>query len=452
VRRRASGAGLGPCLFLVARGHQPEAPPLRLRLDRHDQVEVRRGEALDVAPRAREPALDLVVPDTKISAQHARFERCLGAWCVKDEGSKNGTFVNGDRVTRAILADGDTIDAGDTIFVFREAIAQGGELAYQPPATLRRGLASLLPDVAAGLDELARMTAAEITILVEGETGTGKEVVARAAHELSRRTGALIPVNCGGLPSERVEAELFGWKRGAFSGATADHPGLVRAADAGTLFLDEIGDLPLTDQAALLRVLQEREVMPIGGTRPVAVDIRVIAATHRPLDAMVGHGAFRSDLLARLSGYRLQLLPLRQRREDLGLILADVLRRRREANGCRVTVGGLRALLRHDWPTNIRGLEQAITRALVTCAHGVIDVEDLAQTLGTATTTATTATPPHTPPETPGPGDPLRERLVVLMREHHGNVAAVARSMGKARMQIQRWIKRYRLVPGEFRA
>jgi len=448
MRRRASSVDVGPCLFLVARGHQPLAPPLRLQLHRHDRVDVRRGEALDVARHRGEPSLALAVPDTKISARHARFELCLGRWCVKDDRSKNGTFVNGSRVEQAVLGDGDTIDVGDTIFVFRDAIAQDGELTYQPPPSQRRGLSSLLPGVQAELDELAKMAAASITILVEGETGTGKEVIARAIHELSARAGELVPVNCGGLPGERIEAELFGWKRGAFSGATTDHAGLVRAADTGTLFLDEIGDLPLADQAALLRVLQEREVLPIGGTRPVPVDLRVVAATHRPLDAMASQGGFRGDLLARLSGYRLRLLPLRQRREDLGLVLADVLRRHGEAQRCRVTVGVLRTLLRHDWPTNIRGLEQAITRAFVTCARGVIDVDDLGRAIGGE---ARAVTPPTPQPQPPAPGDPLRERLVGLLREHHGNVAAVARAMGKARMQIQRWVKRYHLVPDEFR-
>jgi DNA-binding NtrC family response regulator len=452
MRRRASGAELGPCLFLVAQGHQPTAPPLRLRLPRHGLVDVRRGEALDVAARGTDPSLALAIPDTKISAQHARFEQHLGTWCVKDDRSKNGTFVNGTRVAQAALTDGDLIDVGDTILMFRDGIRQDGELVYQPPPSLRRGLSSVLPEVQAELDELAKMAAAALTILVEGETGTGKEVIARAVHALSARTGELVPVNCGGLPGDRIEAELFGWKRGAFSGATADHQGLVRAADQGTLFLDEIGDLPLADQAALLRVLQEREVLPIGGTRPVGVDLRVIAATHRPLDAMASAGAFRGDLLARLSGYRLRLLPLRERREDLGLVLADVLRQRRETEGVRVTVGVLRALLRHDWPTNIRGLEQAITRALVTCVHGVIDVDDLARTIGSAGLPAPPPPPPSPPPATPpAASDPRREHLVTLMREHHGNVAAVARAMGKARMQVQRWIKRYRLIPDEFR-
>jgi DNA-binding NtrC family response regulator len=442
-----SGDTHGPCLFLVARGHQPLSLPLRLQLSRRDRVDVRRGDTLDLTSRRGEsPSVDFVIPDAKVSAQHARLERALGRWCVTDDGSKNGTFVNGIRVERAVLSDGDTLDVGDSIFVFREAILHGGELASQPSPSVPRGLSSVLPAVQAELDELAKMAASPITILIEGETGTGKEVIARAVHDLSGRPGDLVPVNCGGIPGERVEAELFGWKRGAFTGATAEHDGLVRAADRGTLFLDEIGDLPLVDQATLLRVLQEREVLPLGGTRPVAVELRVVAATHRPLDTMAKCGTFRDDLLARLTGYRLALMPLRERREDLGIFLADVLGKRRDPGACRVTIEALRALLRHTWPTNIRELEQAITRALVTCSQGVIDVDDLPPSFGGGDP----AVPPAPPPPV-SPGDPLHERLVVLLREHRGNVAAVARTLGKARMQVQRWVKRYQLVPGEFR-
>jgi len=446
VRKRASASDRGPCLFLVARGQCPTGRPLRLRLHPHHRVELRRGGSLDVTTRRDASAIELAIPDTKVSAQHARLERHLGTWCVKDGQSKNGTFVNGARVENAALSDGDTIDVGDTIFTFRDAIVQDGEIAHQPAASPHRGLSSALPDVQSELDELTKVASSLLTILIEGETGTGKEVVARAVHEMSQRRGALIPVNCGALPSERVEAELFGWKRGAFSGATADHDGLVRAADHGTLCLDEIGDMPLAEQTALLRVLQEREVTPIGGTRPVAVDLRVVAATHRPLGAMTSTGAFRDDLLARITGYRLRLLPLRQRREDLGLFLGDVLHRQ-HAEAARLTIDALRALLRHDWPTNIRGLEQALTRALVTCAHGVIDVADLPCTAGTGVPVAT----PRAPPVPEVIHDPLRERLVSLMQEHHGNITGVARAMGKARMQIQRWLKRYRLAPDQFR-
>src|SRR5262249_24796529 len=154
------------------------------------------------------------------------------------------------------------------------------------------------------LAALARIASMPIPVLLLGESGTGKEVLARAVHTLSGRSGAFVAVNCGGLSASLIESQLFGHVKGSFTGAGRDEPGLVRAADRGTLFLDEIGDLPLAAQAALLRVLQEREVVPVGGARPVAVDLRVVAATHRPLEKMAAKGDFRADLLARLSGYR----------------------------------------------------------------------------------------------------------------------------------------------------
>ena len=446
-RRRTSDVDRGPCLFLVAQGHRPQQPPLRLPLSHCDRIAVGRTETLDLVTwRGRRLSIDLGIPDPKVSAKHARFEHYLGRWAVTDSASKNGTFVNGDRVEQAALSDGDTIDVGDTMFVFRDDIAQGDAVSYRPPSSSLRGLSSVLPAIQAEFDALARMAQSSRTLLVQGETGTGKELVARAVHDLSGRAGDLIPVNCGGLPSDRIEAELFGWKRGAFTGATADHKGLVRAADGGTLFLDEIGDLPLADQATLLRVLQEHEVLPIAETRAVVVDLRVVAATHRPLDVLVSSGAFRHDLLARLSGYRVCLKPLRERREDVGIFLADMLGKRGRDDDYRLTIGALRALLQHDWPMNIRELNNAIEQALLTCADGVIDIEDLSPLLASESA----ALPPR--PAGASPEDALREQLISMLREHQGNIAAVARAMGKARMQIQRWIKRYGLTLDEFRA
>src|SRR5262249_4252107 len=161
-----------------------------------------------------------------------------------------------------------------------------------------------------------------LSILLLGETGTGKEVLARSLHALSQRPGPFIAVNCGAIPENLVEGQLFGHVRGAFSGALKDEPGLVRAAQGGTLLLDEIGDLPASSQAALLRVLQESEVRPVGSTQTVKVDVRIIAATHRPLESLIKGNAFRHDLYARLAGFRFELAPLRKRKVDLGLLIA----------------------------------------------------------------------------------------------------------------------------------
>jgi hypothetical protein len=326
----------GACLFLVAQGHDLWAAPARLELADADEVQVVRGAHRELSRRGRTPRhLELALADPRISSRHARLSWVQGRWLIEDRSSRNGTYVNGLKVERAALADGDVIEVGQTICCFRDGVEPtgGGLLVSAPPTPT--GLTSLLPAVQRELEQLRAAATTGVTVLLEGETGTGKEVVARALHELSGRRGDLIAINCGGLPRERVAAELFGWKRGAFPGASADHPGLVRAADGGTLFLDEIGDLPIGDQAILLRVLQEREVTPIAATRPIAVDLRVIAATHQPLDALATRDGFRRDLLARLSGFRATLRPLRARREDLGLLLAALAHATRGDRGVR---------------------------------------------------------------------------------------------------------------------
>ena len=450
-QRARSAIGTCAALFLVARGDQPFAPPARLLLGRLDEVRLGRGATFDVSLRDRE--CNVSIPDAEISSRHARVTRVSGGWAIDDRGSKNGTFVNGARVAVAALADGDIIAIGRSVFVFRAAIAAGGEVVTRVPAGARPGQASILPAIQDALAALARVAAAPVTVLVEGETGTGKELVARNLHAASGRTGELVAINCGALARERVEAELFGWKRGAFTGAT-EHPGLVRAADRGTLFLDEIGDLPLRDQATLLRVLQEREVLSIGATRAVPVDLRVVAATHRPLDAMVHAGTFREDLLARLTGFRIVLAPLRLRREDLGLLIADRLIAHGRSDGVAFTTDALLVLLRHAWPRNIRELDQVLVHALLQAPAGT-PIEpghlpgDLTAPAGTAGEPAEALDASDAPVDDGAPLSDadlaLRDRLASLLREHAGNTAAVARAMGKAPMQIWRWRKRFRL-------
>jgi transcriptional regulator with PAS, ATPase and Fis domain len=291
---------------------------------------------------------------------------------------------------------------------------------------------------------------------VRGESGTGKEVIARAIHRLSGRTGAFVAVNCGALPDTLVESELFGFRKGAFSGANEDRPGLVRSAEGGTLFLDEIGDLPAASQAAFLRVLQEREVMPIGANRPVPVDFRLVAATHRDLEVLVEKEAFRGDLLARITGFQVKLPPLRERREDLGVLIAVLLRRLdpARAESVKFSVDAARAIFRHYWPANIRELEKSLGAAVVLAADSRIELDHLPAGVGAEHKQTTAPNTPHPTLEPPPLSvDDLRrkEQLHALLTEHAGNISAVARVMGKARMQIQRWIKRYGLDPESYK-
>jgi transcriptional regulator with GAF, ATPase, and Fis domain len=281
------------------------------------------------------------------------------------------------------------------------------------------------------LAQLARLAPSQLSIAITGETGTGKELVARAIHVASGRTGPFVAVNCAALSAGLVESQLFGHRRGAFSGAIADHVGLVRTADAGTLLLDEVGDLPLAAQAALLRVLQEREVVPVGETSAIPVDLRVIAATHRDLGALVEANQFRADLLARITGHHEALPPLAARREDIGTIVASALQRH-AAGEVQIAIDAAYELATAAWPHNARELDKAIEAALALAGDAPIGVEHLP------------ARDAHVP-------DDLRSQLEALLVEHRGNVTRIAEVMGKARMQIQRWLKRFDLDPATYR-
>ena len=442
-------------LFVVLHCDRPLAGSSRHDLAEVDLVVVGRGTERAArrgwdGPRRR---LELRFPGGTVSSVHARLERGEAGWGILDEGSKNGTFVNGERVARAALRDGDLLEIGSTLLVYRAALPppSGEDLAAADLdsaalAAPAPGLATLLPRLAEQLAALERIARLPIPVLLLGESGTGKEVLARAAHALSGRPGAFVGVNCGGIAASLLESQLFGHVKGAFTGAGRDEPGLVRAADRGTLFLDEIGDLPLTAQAALLRVLQEREVVPVGGSRPVKVDLRVVAATHRPLDKMAGEGAFRADLLARLAGYRHVLPPLRARREDLGLILGDLLQRAEipGAGELRFATAAGRRLVSYDWPLNIRELQQCLSVAAALTPRGVIEADHLPIVPGA------TPRPAVVDPDLDDP-EMLRKTLVALLEQHRGNITYVARDLGKARMQIHRWMQRFGLDPDAFR-
>jgi transcriptional regulator with GAF, ATPase, and Fis domain len=277
-------------------------------------------------------------------------------------------------------------------------------------------------------------------------------LIARAVHARSQRSGPFVPVNCGSLPSTLIEAELFGHRKGAFSGAVDDRPGLVRAADGGTLFLDEIGELPLPAQTLLLRVLQEHEVLPIGHVRPIRVDLRLVCATHRDVRKMVKEGSFRADLLARIQGFTLQLASLTQRRAEFGLIVSTLLGRLAgaRASQIRFSAGAARRLFDAEWPQNVRGLQRCLEAALVLCdgdtlqlehveAAGILDPTDLADGPDEPSADARVDLPLSEEDER------RRTELIELMRKHDGNISAIAREIGKARFQVRRWIARYRL-------
>src|SRR5690348_12697509 len=256
----------------------------------------------------REESCDVRLQGDGVSRRHASIQRTEGSVVIEDLGSRNGVRVNGRLVQSCRLGPGDVIRLGGWVGV---VTTRPGEFGEAMPGvfggrTLKEALAPL-----------TRAAASDLPIVLEGETGTGKEVVARAVHAASGRKGPLIAVNCAALPEGLAEAELFGYRRGAFTGADRPSPGFFRSAEGGTLLLDEVSDLPMPVQAKLLRVLEEREVQPLGEVRPVPIDVRLVVAGQQSLAKAVDEGRFRADLLARVEGVTVHLPPLRDRREDV---------------------------------------------------------------------------------------------------------------------------------------
>lgn len=393
----------------------------------------------DAEPRVigRQEGLAICLPGTDVSRRHAALQRgSEGELTLVDLESRNGTSVNGAPIRVQRLALGDVLRIGGWVGVISDAPAPVGEIApgLFGGAVLRRAVAPL-------------RTAApsDLPIVLEGETGTGKEVVARTIHAWSGRPGPFIAVNCAALPEGLAEAELFGYRRGAFTGAERPSPGFFRSADKGTLLLDEIQELPLALQAKLLRVLEQREVQPLGETRPVPLDVRVVVAGQESLLDAVRQRRFRADLLARLDGLSLRLPPLRERREDVTALFARLW----------LALGGdappvfefdfVERLSVHDWPLNVRELVLLVRRLLVFCAgESSLRARHLPARIGEGVERPRTLRPSAEPPAR---SDAASERielpeLVAALRASQGNVARASTLLGITRQRA------YRLIEG----
>jgi len=426
-------------LILSMHCDHPMAAPSRHVLTGLDEIRFGRGPTrVHRDPAARR--LTLNIPDPRMSADHGRLVRLGMAWAIDDTTSKNGCALNGNPVRQGVLEDGDLLELGHTMFVFRVAPAPPGSLDIAADQLNASGadLATFSGELAASFARLVGIAGSEVPVLILGETGTDKELVARALHARSGRSGPFVTVNCGALPESLAEHELLGTRRDGPAGA--DHLGLVRSADRGTLFFDEIAELRASSQATFLRVLTEHRVMPVGDTRAAWGDVRVCAATHRPPEDLVDSGGFRRDLYTHLFGFTIELLPLRRRVEDLGLLVRTLLARRPGGEHARFTPAAARLLHRHDWPYNMRQLARALAPAVTLAVGRPIDVADLP--LGRA------RSPTRTEIED---DDALRWKLVGLLEQHRGNIAAVARAFDKDRMQIHRWVRRFGLDLETFR-
>lgn len=297
----------------------------------------------------------------------------------------------------------------------------------------------------------ARVAPTQASVLILGETGSGKELVARTVHRFSDRARhKFVAVNCSALAEGLLESELFGHVKGAFTGAAGARPGLFREADGGTLFLDEIGDISPGLQSRLLRALQEHEIVPVGAETPIKVDVRVIAATHRDLAALVRTGRFRDDLYYRLNVVTIQLPPLRARRQDIPLLIDHLLRRlqaRHESGPLAVDPEAQAILLSYDWPGNIRELYNVLERAVVLAEQGVIGPEHLPAEVRNGTAVASAAS------DDPAGGEAALLPLAEVERRHvlrvlaamGGNRERAARTLGISRRTLTRMLQRWKV-------
>jgi DNA-binding NtrC family response regulator len=364
---------------------------------------------------------------------------------LSDLGSRNGIHVNGRRVPSASLKCGDVVRLGGWIGVVTDAPGTFEEIApgLWGGAVLQEALAPL-----------RRAAPSDLPIVIEGETGTGKEVVARSIHTWSGRAGPFVGVNCAALPEALAEGELFGYRRGAFTGADRASPGFFRSADGGTLLLDEVTDLPLSVQAKLLRVLEERAVQPLGEPRPVPIDVRVLVAGQVSLLEASRQGRFRPDLLARLDGVTVKLPPLRNRRQDVPLHFSRFLTDLGQGRAPAVEGELVERLCLHDWPFNVRELLLLARRLVV--LHGgdstlraahlperIGDPSAPRAPVGGAAAQSATAVP-SVAAVAPGPAEPVElPALVAALRASGGNVARAAAMLGVTRQRA------YRLMDGK---
>jgi PAS domain S-box-containing protein len=301
------------------------------------------------------------------------------------------------------------------------------------------------PSIQKIFDIVPVVAESDATILIEGSTGTGKDLLAKVIHNTSKRAKKpLVKVNCAALPDNLLESEMFGYVKGAFTGADKDKPGRFQEADGGTIFLDEIGDLPLSLQAKLLRVLEEKQFYPLGSRKITRVDVRIIAATNQGLEEMVGAKRFREDLFYRLNVIRLELPPLRERRADIPLLIENILRRlssARKAQASRISEEAMEILLNYDYPGNVRELENILEHALIICQEEVIGVKHLPIFLRKAM--------PAAGPEkgvSAQEGTPTeKERILEALKRHHWQRNEAARELHMDRTTLWRKMKRYHL-------
>jgi len=432
---------------------------------------------------------DVVISDDTVSRYHCKIVQEDAGYVLVDQRSTNGTFINKVRVREAYIKPGSTIAVGQSLLRFN---AREEEVQIVPSRSDRcAGLIGGNDRMREIYSIIEKIAPTATTVVIDGETGTGKEVVAQAIHSLSpRQRNELVVFDCGAVPPNLIESELFGHEKGSFTGAMMTRQGLFEQADGGTLFLDELGELPIDLQPKLLRVLENREVRRVGGAKANKVDVRIIAATNRNLEDEVKAGRFRQDLFYRLSVVRLHLPSLRERADDIPLLVGHFLEHgsyNRTPTGPKVrsvAPDALAVLSIYPWPGNVRELVNVIERAISFCDNSVLELSDLPDYIRNARPSSANIRPPtqsggprraatHTSGgnpvvpmsaslPTPAPPDELmaegvtfkdakerwvasfeRDYILQLLRRNSGNISHAARAADIDRKYFRKLMKKY---------
>lgn len=414
---------------------------------------------------------DIQLNDKAVSGTHFEIVSGDDGYRLVDLGSTNGTYVGDLRIKEVFLKPGTKFRAGHTELQF-QPLNDMVEIALsaQDRFGYVLGGSVAMREIFATLE---KVVASDLTVMITGETGTGKELVARSIHELSPRCNKpFVVLDCGAIPKDLIESTLFGHEKGAFTGAVGQHKGVFEQAQSGTIFLDEIGELDIGLQPKLLRVLENRELKRVGGDRTIRFDVRVLAATNRDLRAMVNKGTFREDLYFRLSVITCDTPPLRKRREDIPQLihhfLADVAQRR--GMQMQISVDAMNALMSQDWPGNVRELRNVVERAASLCDTSTIERSDLSLGKSVFGATTSTASAPQVQSSEGGGGfSPAlfeagvafkdakqqivdefeRHYLKALLQRNHGNITRSAHEAGLTRYHLRELLKRHELSPNQ---
>jgi DNA-binding NtrC family response regulator len=394
----------------------------------------------------RDFTCDVRLAGDQTSRQHAEIVKESAMVVIADLNSMNGTYVDGRRITRAPIDEGSVVRIGDWVgVVLRLAGEQDGAVFQEIIPGYFGG-----PRTLVAVEPLRRAAKSDLAVIIEGETGTGKEGIARATHLWSGRKGPFIAVNCAALPENLAEGELFGYRKGAFTSADRANPGHFQSANGGTLFLDEVTDLSSAIQPKLLRALEQGEVTPLGESKPISLDVRVVVATQRPLMTLVQQDRFRADLMARLDGLRIRLLPLRSRVEEVpNLFMRLFTAKAGRAPGIDAAV--VETLCCHRWPLNIREVTNLAKRAVALHGHETtLKRSQLAALLGDVEPAGKAAPAAvDAEPSDPADGDwtiaerEERRQIIEVLDGCAGNQTAAAKKLNMSRSTLVLKLKRY---------